>query len=212
LANSACPISLLNRDYNSAEKYTATLITLANEHALEVCRNWGECFRGILLSRKGKIVEGLDIFRAAFERLAKKNPQQYYIWLMASLAAATNRAGDEARGLAIIDEALARAERNEELSQIAELFRIKAGLTLRAQKPDAAKEAEQLLHRSLGVAREQGALSWELRTATSLSRLLSREDRAAEARRLLGPIYARFTEGFETHDLKAARTTLSLLG
>jgi len=49
-----------------------------------------------------------------------------------------------------------------------------------------------------------------LRTATSLARLLSDQGNAGEARRLLKPVYDRFTEGFETADLKAARQLLDV--
>ena len=72
--------------------------------------------------------------------------------------------------------------------------------------------AEQCLLRSLDCARKQSALGWELRTATSLARLWSKDDRAADALALLAPIYARYTEGFETGDLKAARNLLDELG
>jgi predicted ATPase len=51
-------------------------------------------------------------------------------------------------------------------------------------------------------------LSWELRAATSLARLLRDQNRSTEAIALLAPIYNRFTEGFETADLKAARALI----
>jgi predicted ATPase len=58
------------------------------------------------------------------------------------------------------------------------------------------------------MAREQGALSWELRTATSLGRLWHEQGRSCEAHNLLNSVYARFTEGFDTTDLTKARTLL----
>ena len=62
--------------------------------------------------------------------------------------------------------------------------------------------------RALDWARRQGALSWELRTATSLSRLWRDQSRAQEAHGLLAPIYDRFTEGFATADLRAAKALI----
>jgi hypothetical protein len=62
------------------------------------------------------------------------------------------------------------------------------------------------------VARQQQAKSYELRAATSLARLWGEQGRRAEARELLTPIYDWFTEGFDTADLKEARTLLSDLG
>ena len=58
----------------------------------------------------------------------------------------------------------------------------------------------------------KGALSWELRAATSLGRLLRDRDRVVEARDLLAPIYDRFTEGFGTADLQSAKRLLDEFG
>jgi hypothetical protein len=65
--------------------------------------------------------------------------------------------------------------------------------------------------RSLDWARRQGALSWELRTSTSLARLQQDQGRTAEARSLLQRVYDRFSEGFETAVLKAAKAHLNSL-
>jgi predicted ATPase len=75
----------------------------------------------------------------------------------------------------------------------------------------AATEAEGHFRQALDWARRQGALSLELRAATSLARLLCDQGRPADAMALLGPIYDRFTEGFDTADLKAAKALLDAL-
>jgi predicted ATPase len=62
--------------------------------------------------------------------------------------------------------------------------------------------------RSLDWARRQGALSWELRTSTSVARLQHDQGRIAEARILLQWVYDRFSDGSENADLKAARAYL----
>ena len=54
--------------------------------------------------------------------------------------------------------------------------------------------------------------SWELRTATSLARLWQQQGKWAKARALLAPIYAWFTEGFDTADLQEARALLEAFG
>jgi predicted ATPase len=74
--------------------------------------------------------------------------------------------------------------------------------------PQAAAAAEACFLRALDCAREQEALSWELRAATSLARLHHRGGRTAEAHARLAPVYARFTEGFETNDLRVAKALL----
>ena len=60
-------------------------------------------------------------------------------------------------------------------------------------------------------ARMQDALSWELRAATSLARLWRDQGRPAEGMALLQSVYGRFTEGFETADLRAAKARLEIL-
>ena len=80
---------------------------------------------------------------------------------------------------------------------------------LREGTPQAATAAEAHFAHSLDWARRQGALSWELRTSTSLARLQRDQGRIAEARSLLQSVYDRFREGFETADLKAAKAYLN---
>jgi predicted ATPase len=73
------------------------------------------------------------------------------------------------------------------------------------------EEAEGLLRRALEIARAQEAKWFELRAATSLARLLRDQGRRDEARALLRPLYAWFTEGFDTADLKDTQALLDEL-
>jgi predicted ATPase len=90
-----------------------------------------------------------------------------------------------------------------------ELLRIKGEMLLQ-RKPNAI-DAEGHFLRSLAWAGRQGALSWELRSATSLARLWRYQARTKEAHELLAPVYDRFTEGFDTVDLKAAKALVESL-
>jgi len=92
-----------------------------------------------------------------------------------------------------------------------EQLRVKGELILLTGAPNAATEADSCYVESLRWARRQGALSWELRTATSLARLRQRQGRTAEALDVLQPVYARFTEGFHTADVIAANALLGTL-
>ncbi|WP_095047595.1 winged helix-turn-helix domain-containing protein [Pseudomonas sp. Irchel s3h9] len=78
-------------------------------------------------------------------------------------------------------------------------------------REEALKEAEALLQQSLTIARSQGALAWELRSATSLAQLWRRQSRCQEALDLLTPIYQRFTEGYATPDLRKVRLLIDEL-
>ena len=93
----------------------------------------------------------------------------------------------------------------------AELLRVQATRLLRQEESSENTRAEALLLASLDLARGQSALSWELRTASSLSALWAAQGRHREALDLLSGVYGRFTEGHDTHDLKHARAMLQRL-
>jgi predicted ATPase len=128
-----------------------------------------------------------------------------------AMAEALGRSGQIADGLSAIEEALAWTERTEGRWLIAEFLRVKAELLLLQAADGAAAAAEDHFRQALDWARRQGALSWELRAATSLARLWCDQGRPTEAMALLQPVYDRFTEGFETADLKEAKTLLDQL-
>ena len=90
-------------------------------------------------------------------------------------------------------------------------FALRARACADAGHPEASAAAEDQFRQALELSRQQGALSWELRAATSLARLLNDQGRSAEASGLLQPVYDRFTEGFDTADLKAAKALLDAL-
>jgi predicted ATPase len=88
------------------------------------------------------------------------------------------------------------------------LLRVKGEYLLLRDAPGAAAAAEDHFRRALDLARRQGALSWELRAATNLARLWRDQARSKEAHELLVSVYDRFTEGFATADLRAARSLI----
>jgi predicted ATPase len=89
----------------------------------------------------------------------------------------------------------------------ADINRLKGQLLLIQKDPNFA-DAESRFRRSLEIARKQSAKSIELRATTSLARLMASRGRSDEARAMLADIYNWFTEGFDTADLKDARTLL----
>ena len=115
---------------------------------------------------------------------------------------------DEAR--AAIDDAIAGAGRREDGQEwfTPELLRIKGEVLLRRDPDRAIAEAEDCFDQAARVARQHGALFWELRVAMSHARLRVTQGRHDEVRSVLKPVYDRFSEGFETADLRAARAML----
>src|SRR5262249_43945981 len=94
---------------------------------------------------------------------------------------------------------------------VPELLRIKGEVLLQQAGDRSAAAAEDCFDRAREMAREQGALFWELRIALSHARLLHGQGRSAEATGILRPVYDRFTEGFATADLQRAKTLLNQL-
>lgn len=149
-----------------------------------------------------RLREAIEEFKATGARL--RHP--YYLGLLARLC---RRAGQNDEGLAVIDEAMTEARAHNERWWDAELHRMRGELLW--ARGTEARDVEAALARAREIARDQRARSLELRAATSLARLWSEQGRADEARRLLDDTYGWFTEGFETPDLRRARTLLARL-
>ncbi len=129
--------------------------------------------------------------------------------LFALLAEAQRAAGQLAEAQGTVATALAVAAQTGQPFFDADLHRLDGDLLLATGGP--ADEAAARYHRALAIAREQGARSFELRAATSLARLWRDQGKRAEARALLAPVYATFTEGFATRDLIDAKALLDEL-
>jgi predicted ATPase len=159
----------------------------------------------------GDIAAGLRHLGGALDELRETKYTGHLMAFLGAFAEGSGRAGRMAEGLVAIDEALARSERTEGRWGVAELLRIKGELALQEAASNAAEAAEALFLKGLGWARDQGALAWELRTVTSLARLWHGGGRTPDAHELLAPIYDRYTEGFDTADLTAAKALLDAL-
>jgi tetratricopeptide (TPR) repeat protein len=208
LALTACPIALWTGDLTAAESHISSLLDYSTRHALAVWHALGRGHQGVLAIKRGDLLTGLPRLRAGFDDL---DPVFCFIRFLGEMAEALGRAGQIADGLAAMDEAIDRCKRTEEYWVMSELLRIKGELVLLQDAPRAMAEAEDHYRQALDWACRQGALSWELRAATSLARLLRDRGRSADAMALLQPVYGRFTEGFDTADLKTAKALLNAL-
>jgi predicted ATPase/DNA-binding SARP family transcriptional activator len=208
----ACLVPLWIADLPAAERSVAMLLDHSARHALTVWHARGRCLNGVLLIKRGEIGGGLPLLRGALEELGETGFVPHHTALLGTLAQGLARSGEIAQGLATIDEALARSERDEEYWCIAELLRIKGELVMLAGGSGAGPAAEGQFQQALDWARRQGALSLELRGATGLARRWHGRGQTGPARELLAPVYGQFTEGFDTADLRAAKALLDQLG
>src|SRR4029077_14896848 len=116
---------------------------------------------------------------------------------------------DEALGM--LDLGFAQAEQQGQHYDDAELHRVRGEILLDKEDADAAEEAESQFGQALEVARRQEARLFELRAATRLASLWQRQGKRDQARALLAPVHAWFTEGFDTRDPQDAKALLEEL-
>jgi predicted ATPase/DNA-binding winged helix-turn-helix (wHTH) protein len=202
------PISVMTGDFLAAERAVAMLIDLATRHNATYWRNVGRCLEGKLLIMRGEHRAGAILLRAALDTCNGTGWTMSAPEFLGVLAQAQAALGEHGDALAVVDQALTRADDGGERWYFAELLRIRGELLLPGADDRSLSSAEACFARAMDIAREQGALFWELRAALSLARLRIRQDRVEEARQLLAPTYERFSEGFETADLRAARDLL----
>jgi len=164
---------------------------------------YGETLDRPEASRLARLRSTIESFKETGARLRLP----YYLALLAD---SHLRAGEADAGLAVVEEALSLGREMTERWWDAELHRLRAELLL-ASGAEAA-EVEAALVRALEIARAQQARSLELRAARAQADVWARLGRTAEARELLSPIHASFTEGLDTPDLLSARALLSRLG
>jgi predicted ATPase/DNA-binding winged helix-turn-helix (wHTH) protein len=210
LAQGACPIALLVGDLAAAEHYAGMLLDHSTIHAPARWHTYGRIYQGVLAIKRGATVAGLRLMGADLDEHDKARSR--VLRTIALLTAESlGRAGKAADRLTALEEALAWAATTDERWLIAELLRIKGELLLLQNASRAADSAAELFREALDLSRRQGTLSWELRAATSLAQLRRDQGRAAEAVALLQPVYDRFSEGFETADLRATKALLDAL-
>ena len=211
LADGACIVAMLAGKHAEAERDAVALTEHADKHGLGVWRHYGTALSGRLLIPDGDVSDGIAKLQSALAEL-RDTPfdirfQLYLVWL-AEVLQSSRQIGP---ALSAIDDALARAERTEERWYLPELLRLRGELLLRGQIAASADEAFDCFTRSLRLAQEQGALSWELRTTMSMVRARRETTSPPVLYEALNAVYGRFREGFDTVDLIAAKRLLTEL-
>jgi class 3 adenylate cyclase/predicted ATPase len=184
-----------------------------------VLHGWG------LTEEEQRREEGITQMRQGLESWQATGAELLRPYYLALQAEAYGQRGIPEEGLSRITEALAAIEKSAERWWEAELYRLKGQLTLQkfqvsgakfqvadprllTPDPQAEAEAEACFWKAIDIARKQQAKSLELRAVTSLSRLWHDQGKTREARQMLAAIYDWFTEGFDTTDLREAKTLL----
>jgi predicted ATPase len=199
----------LRRDAAAVLDCGERLVALAGEHRLAQYRAVGTIARGWAQAHQARVPEGLAELRRGLDDYAATRVKAWFVYFKASLAEAYYRVGGAELGLSAVDEALALSDQLSERLWLAGMLHLKGAILMAT---DRLVDAERCYREASELAGQQGARSVTLRAAVSLARLWRDQDRRAEARNLLAPVYGWFTEGFDTPDLKEAKALLDELG
>ncbi|HEY1941206.1 MAG TPA: transcriptional regulator [Roseiarcus sp.] len=194
LALAACPVALWRGDLAASTNYTQILLEHSRVHSLRLWNEFATRFQSVIAIKAGN-----------YAKTAEPNFSFPFLTGLTDVAEALARAGRTPEALATLELAI---EHSDGGWITPEFLRLKGEFSLSQRAPGGAETPEALFRQALAEAHEHGALSWELRAATSLARLLRDRGRCSEAIVCLQSVYDRFTEGFATADLTAAKQIL----
>ena len=198
-------------ELGAADEVLGKLMTHPHWHALPSLHATAFALQGELVIRQGESERGLALLRSALPMMRADRQTVQLARASCALAEGLAAVGQLSEALAVIDSAVVETEAGSEICQLPELLRVQAEILLSMPSSDDVL-AEAVVLRALAEARRQCALAWELRAAMTLAKIRVKQGRHQEGRELVSSVYARFTEGFETRELKAASQLLESLG
>jgi tetratricopeptide (TPR) repeat protein len=196
----AARLRLYMQEFEQAETLVARALELSEKHKfpylLALCR----CLMGRARAKLGDSSEAIELIRHGMAGLRAIGSGFGITSHTAYLAEAQAHKGAIAEALETLEQAL--QANPDEHAHRPEILRLRGELRLQQRQ---AQMAENDFREAIAVARSMGAKAWELRTTMSLARLLASQGSHDKARAMLTDIYNRFTEGFDTADLKDAK-------
>jgi predicted ATPase len=204
---------MMTGDFATADQEIERLIELATGLNAPHWETAGHFLKGKSLVERGEFAQGLPLLRDASETSDRTGWRMSHTEFKGALALGLAGTGRLDEALVAVDDAMA-ADREGADGRgwyAPELLRIKGEVLLQQAADQSILAAEDCFDQAAQMARDQGALFWELRVALSVARLRVSQGRRREARAPLASVYDRFTEGFATADMQAARTLLEEL-
>jgi tetratricopeptide (TPR) repeat protein len=201
-------VFLWTGDLTSAAGFIEKLIAYSGRYSLEPYRAAGIALQGELAIARGDAATGVQLLKRALETMHAEQYQVVVTTFIGALAEGLRESGQLEEALSTIGRAIAQATSTGARFELPELLRIKAQILAAQNDRELAINS---LREALAVAREQSALALELRAAMALARLISEGGQRDRARHDLALVFDRFTEGFETADLRVARGLLNEL-
>jgi predicted ATPase/DNA-binding winged helix-turn-helix (wHTH) protein len=191
------------RNLSEVEAIIERMISIAEKYALGPHHTLALALRGGLAVRQGEAAAVIPQLSSCLHALHAGRYGVHASVFTSYQAEAMAMAGRIDDALATIANEISKAEGKGGSFDLPELWRLKGEFLLNRDPANAA-EAEHCFRRSIELAHRQEALSWELRTATSMAQLRSSQGRRAEAHEGLAAVFGRFTQGKGTADLRAA--------
>jgi class 3 adenylate cyclase/predicted ATPase len=209
LLNFSC-VHLMRREPVEGGQWAEKGLTLCTEFVLPVHAAQARIFIGWALADQGHVEEGIARMRKGIGAIAATGADMGMACYLGVLARACGEHGEAKEGLAVLERAFDNLAKSDSKYQLPELLCTKGELLSRLDPRDDASESCFL--QSLTTARDQGTKWPGLRAALHLARLYVGQRRESEARDLLAPVYAWFSEGFDTPDLVETKALLERLG
>ena len=191
-------------DWEAVESLAGRLSAHAGIHGLTPYQAVAAGFRGQIMIARGELKTGIELLQSSLPRLHADRYELYASAFIAELSQGLAALGRLPEALKVLCETIARVEPEGAAFDMPELLRLRGELEARSGD---LKAAEASFAASVALSELQGALSWRLRTEMSLARLRRQQGRSGSLA-AVAETYARFSEGFETADLKAARLML----
>ena len=202
----AAALRLRLREYEQVEELTVQALKLAEQHQFTYLGTLAPVTLGDARSRLGRVAEGIELIRRGIAGMLEIGARLHVSAFTASLAAALERDGSILEALETIEQALQVSP--DELVYRPEILQRRGELRLKQGQKELA-EAD--FCEAIALAQRMSAKAYELRATMSLVRLLAQQSRRNEARTMLAETYNSFSEGFDTADLKEAKTLLDSL-
>jgi class 3 adenylate cyclase/tetratricopeptide (TPR) repeat protein len=195
-------------DYESALADAEEIIAICRRQGFRARLGSGLHMRGVSRAYLGELEQGIEDCREGLVIWRGDGNVLSTPLLSKDLADLLLVAGRVAEAGVVLDDADEQVRGTDELKYLAECQRVRALIT---QASGDAAGAERWLERAITTARTQGARMFELRATIRLAELVEAQGRRREASRRLGEIYALFTQGLRTPDLREAKALLDRL-
>jgi tetratricopeptide (TPR) repeat protein len=203
-------LSTLLGEPATAQRHGERCLALSEEHGFQ-WRALARMVAGISAQLIDPSSGSLDQVRAELDEYGRRGYQLGITVLYVLLCEALLLQCDTDAAMTVLAQGFETTRRNDERIVEAEMNRLKGRAIFAGGRAAAGAEAQSALAEALAIAQHQSARSLELRASRDLAQIWLAEGRRTEARDLLAPVYHRFTEGFDTPDLKEAKALLEEL-